>query len=504
VTIVILGASVAENSGCLSQPGKRCMGNRGVEPVRMVWGEPRVRPFKGFAVRLFEWINATWPHPQHQLFNAGRDASSLLTMVPCLFSHLPPTFDLVLVEGGSMFETTRGYTLELLVRQLVSMRIPPVVAFVTVHLWCTFGGSHKKTPSYGLSRLPPRVYSFWSGKRPRVASSSGHTVASHVEKGAIKAIGTSDKLEKQINDICRHYGLSCISQRDALMPTIDKLAIDEVAGDCLHPAHGSKGTEFITDLLVHWLMRSIERLRATRRTSPALLLPRAPLDGHLPPPIHDKQVRANDNQKAACFSLLEGMGRSHAITALPWHTAACPAARSGTALSFGSDLSQSLQAAGCAHVDELPECPSSYHQPLLGRIGAPPPVWMFCEKSVSVSKDQAPKPSPAVVAFQPGATLMVPLPTAWLTSSSDSLSVSFNVTLQYTVSWRAMGVVRIACTDSCVCQTHDLDGHAAFQTRNSTVFTEHQFLASLRHQARIERCGPLPFEYQAVPTPSAR
>ena len=96
-----LGAS-AENSGCFSQPGKRCMANRGVEPVNMVWGEPRRRPFKGFAVRFFEWLNVA--KPEHQLFNAGRDASSR-NVAPCLFSHLPPSFDLILIEAGSMFET---------------------------------------------------------------------------------------------------------------------------------------------------------------------------------------------------------------------------------------------------------------------------------------------------------------------------------------------------------------------------------------------------------------
>ena len=74
------------------------MSMNGRTPVALAWGEPRKRPFKGFLVRWFEWLNTTWPHAGHQLFNAGRDASSLGTILPCLFSHLPPRFDFLLVE----------------------------------------------------------------------------------------------------------------------------------------------------------------------------------------------------------------------------------------------------------------------------------------------------------------------------------------------------------------------------------------------------------------------
>ena len=103
VTIALLGASVGLNAGCFTQPGSRCMLNNGQQPTSLLWGEPRWRPFKGFLVRWFEWFNATWPHPQHRIVNAAKDATSMETIVPCLFSHLPASFDLLFVEGGSMF-----------------------------------------------------------------------------------------------------------------------------------------------------------------------------------------------------------------------------------------------------------------------------------------------------------------------------------------------------------------------------------------------------------------
>ena len=50
ISIGMLGASVGQNAGCISQPGRRCMNYRGVDPVGLVWGKPAVRPFKGFLV----------------------------------------------------------------------------------------------------------------------------------------------------------------------------------------------------------------------------------------------------------------------------------------------------------------------------------------------------------------------------------------------------------------------------------------------------------------------
>ena len=137
VTVVILGSSVAENGGCISQPQKRCMNNNGLQPIPMVWGTPRARKFKGFMVRFFEWLNATWPHPEHKLYNAARDAASLNTILPCLFSHIPPRADLLLLETGSMFMGSPTTT-EVIARQILSMHVPPTIAMLTssvVHLW---------------------------------------------------------------------------------------------------------------------------------------------------------------------------------------------------------------------------------------------------------------------------------------------------------------------------------------------------------------------------------
>lgn len=244
VVVAILGASVAENAGCLTQPHKRCMTRNGAQPTVMSWGYPRTRPHKGFLVRFFEWINATWPHPQHQLHNAGRDASTLSTIAPCLFSHLPAQMDLLLLESGSMI-SQKASLIETIVRQLLQMRPPISVLILNVHLWCTFGGSiSKKTLSAGVSSLPNRLYTFWAERAP-------HYTTAPVRMGAnyTKADNPSDAHEDALNHICARYNahVSCVSQRDALTPGFregrDGHSISEIAGDCLHPSHGSMGTE---------------------------------------------------------------------------------------------------------------------------------------------------------------------------------------------------------------------------------------------------------------------
>ena len=60
----------------------------------------------------------------------------------------------------------------------------------------------------------------------------------------------------------------------------------------------------------------------------------------------------------------------------------------------------------------------------------------------------------------------------------------FNATLQYTISHRLMGRVRIACAGACKCMPHDLDGHAVFRIGNMTIYTEHTL--------QIELAAPAP------------
>ena len=124
VTVGVFGASVAQNAGCLDQPYKRCMRYDGVHRTYMKWGEPKIRPFKGFAVRFLERINATWPHRLHQINNSALDATPAQNALSCLFSHLPTTLHLVVLEFGSMAFHLKLAAVESAARMLLSLSPP--------------------------------------------------------------------------------------------------------------------------------------------------------------------------------------------------------------------------------------------------------------------------------------------------------------------------------------------------------------------------------------------
>ena len=71
VSIGLLGASVGQSGGCLSQPYKRCMLYRGVRPSLEGYSYEPTRA--GYLLQLFGAINRSWPHPQHAVFNAATD-----------------------------------------------------------------------------------------------------------------------------------------------------------------------------------------------------------------------------------------------------------------------------------------------------------------------------------------------------------------------------------------------------------------------------------------------
>lgn len=109
------------------------------------------QPVKGWAVRFFEALNATWPHPHHVLDNAARDAMPLGDVAPCLASQLPPRgADLVLIEAGSLAALNSVPMLEQLVRSLRSLLVPPAVIFVTVHKYVS-AATPKTQPTYRLN-----------------------------------------------------------------------------------------------------------------------------------------------------------------------------------------------------------------------------------------------------------------------------------------------------------------------------------------------------------------
>ena len=198
------------------------MAYNGVRTPMLPWGEPTQRAHKGFLVRWFNWLNATWPHPRHRLVNAAVASVPLQNYLPCLSNHLPPLaeLDLVVLELGSMADQLEAAVAEGVVRSLY--RAGPLalpLVFLTVRSWCRHesGQGFLKTMSNAISAPSRRRRIFWPGETTRWAV-----------------------LEAEVGRLCHHYGHSCLSVHAATHDAVDahELALEDVARDCLHPLYG--------------------------------------------------------------------------------------------------------------------------------------------------------------------------------------------------------------------------------------------------------------------------
>ena len=143
-------------------------------------GEPALRLFKGWAVRLLEHVNRSWPHPHHKLNNSALDATPAQTVLPCLFSHLPTQLDIVLLEFGSMAIHLQLASVEAVARRLLMLRPRPLLLFLSVHAWCHASRSPGQPP-----------VSF-----RRVSASGGHIYLKTVWAAA----------EAEATAVCERYG----------------------------------------------------------------------------------------------------------------------------------------------------------------------------------------------------------------------------------------------------------------------------------------------------------
>ena len=460
VSVGIIGASVAQNAGCLTQPGRRCMNYRGVDDVRLVWGTPRSRPFKGFLVRWFEWLNATWPHPEHTLSNSGRDAQPIWALLPCIYSYVPPAANLIFLEVGSMpyaFDPVRA---ESVVRRLANLNPRPTIVFVTVTIWCTCQPLCRNFKAHGVTQLP-------HFKSRNLLNETERPIP-HVEKNVAK--------------ICRHYGVSCISMRDALNEPAfagrPGFSIPELAGDCLHPTSGTRGVDYVTDMVIHWTQRAVAQRIAARNSRAAIAEP-------LPSAIHPVAAKLKNNP-GVCFDLealgSRGISNGQHLLAVPWRTAFCPTAsaltnstRASSAETAASDAAQ----AGCSRWDERPEdCSPSSLKTAASVLASPPSVWFYCGFALSPSQ----KASPGVVALVPGAQLYLPLDVSLAGASTGRTLV---IALLHLRSYEGMGIAILRCVAGCSCPSHRIDAHEPPEPakRNESVYGEYDFRVQVAEQS---------------------
>ena len=492
ITMGVLGASVGQNGGCLSQPGKRCMGFRGVGDTPT-----------GFAVRVLRHINRTFPG-DHRIINAALDGTGAEHAAHCVVGHLPAALDLVIAEWGSMaMHTVRAmYSIERIARVLLSRPRPPVLLHLSVHEWC----SQQATP--------------------RSLYEVGDLL-----KGSLKAWVYPDTpwaaVEEESTRVSRHYGQPSVSVHAALAPHVlareTRFALDDITGpDCLHPVNGRRGVQYVEALLTHWFERALalwHMVRSSRRdmlepkrraampTSMGLALGRAQPPkrvrrgggdggagggllglgaGVLPPPLHMRNADLRIHTQCYAFMRettpstrqtlmapatwcsLNTRGATLADTCWAAKRDACPSSVEAIAMASlrqGSSQWSRAKAAQDEHAAFL---------------RAPPSRWFYCGTSLGGTRR---KISAGVVALVPGATLRVRID-GWNVADSPRAEIA----LQHLTSHEGMGAARLECVGECACEPQTVDAHRTNGIRNVSVFEDHRFeVRAIRATVRRQR-----------------
>jgi hypothetical protein len=188
-------------------------------------------------------------------------------VVPTRLLHLPQAH-IVILEFGSLALHLRLWGAEAVLRKLLNLPEPPLVAFLTVRALCnhtskptsrTVEVQHMLTAAGNTTRyvnlFPPDIPTAWS------------------------------RAEDGFDHLCAHYGVGCVSQYRALNPFVQAHAANyspsDVSADCLHPIKGRFGIDYFFDVLCFWFERTWDRAAASLgatplRTPPGTHIPDAP------------------------------------------------------------------------------------------------------------------------------------------------------------------------------------------------------------------------------------
>ena len=307
--------------------------------------------------------------------------------------------------------------------------------------------------------------------------------------------------------LCRHYGISCVSLRDAIytevMAAAPGYSMPEVAGDCVHPSKSTRGPAIMGDLVVHALQRLWDDAR------PLLRAPARPEAPPLPPPLHRVERRQSkdggDGISWRCYQL-----RPRAdIRALNERTQTL-AFTPGAVLANGSfaraaDVAERASKASCSR---LARCATRQDAVCVRDLGG----WRYCTHTIA----RHPARKEGVVAMWPGAAMQLTVdasapgvepaggapPRRCESGGGDDgdgaaampmaearaatrCGRSVLVSLMYLTSYDGMGAARVTCVDGCECAPHLFDAFEASDRRNVSVVVERTFAVTPAAQCTL-------------------
>ena len=472
ITLGVVGASVAQNGGCLDQDQKRCMFYSGINGRA-----------KGWAVRLLEHINKSFPHARHAINNSAKDATPVKTYAHCLFSHLPSQVHLVVAEWGSMGNHNHNHlpSIERVAQSLLQLPSKPVVLHFGVHEWCTQKIS------------------------PRELYHTGDELFGRTTSGFVYPDTPWARVELESTRVCQHYSQPCISMKEALEPHAlnaqPGFSLRDLTGDdCLHPANGRHGVEYAAQMLTHWFDHALDLWsRATIKRRLRLRPWIAPHALHLENEAPSTPTR--------CYAFKWGSGdmlwnRNQGLHPLEWCSLQPSTAfkdRNGEGSCTPGMLAHKPERDVCASGQILADGAAKDSDRKLmsdiayGRfMASPPALWFWCPVSLSPVRR---KPSDGVVAVTPGATMLLRVDAFLLEATNGAEQTQqargrigetgATLLLEHLVSYEGMGRVRVHCQAGCSCKAQTIDAHRLDETRNTSVFVETPL--AVRASAR-QRC----------------
>ena len=460
VRIGVLGASVAMSGGCQRehQPHIRCADFDGLSyEKRWAYGGRAKGRVRGFVMQVLDWINATWPHAEHRVFNGASDGNPAAVLERCMLSALPADVDLVLLEFGSA--RSDPYSVERIIRRLLRLPGRPMLVLVNVREWCRCGAlvSGQSSRTVGSSAHPTTISLSLSSNstQPRLCSASGHDV-----RAVTRMFARWDGPEDDFAALCRHYSQTCVSLRDGLFRDIMRdapgFSVMEVAADCVHPSRGSKGHRYLGDVVVHALQSSWETHRQSRGINPAPLATQAAVVTRavLPPPLHEVN--------SACNSDAQPAWRCYSFEVSPSSRLQNDRVLTGRFEPEPSEPGGASPASACATLAEcvLHRASQTAVEPACVRsLGH----WQFCPRAFNAMRAR----KPGLIAFRAGASMRVHVDARGL---RDAL-----VSVAHLTSYEQMGIAQVTCEGGCTCAPQWIDAHVTDPSRNVSIVRESVF-----------------------------
>lgn len=313
----------------------------------------------------------------------------------------------------------------------------------------------------------------------------------HVRAGPPKGVPRNastawSRAEAEVDRVCAHYGLSCLSVYRALAPAVRErrrgFAMRDVARDCVHPSHGTHGTAHLTDLMVHWLESAPRQEMRPYAGGAAAAAAGASATRDLPTALHRAAAREARTTHACYFFDAQGWrqrpsGDTTWMVA-PWQSARC-------APDEDAPPPTTPRSGSCEPLPHT-ECPRSRwsYARLMREWGAPgvatteaggwrgPRGWLWCDRTISPT----PRMYKCLSAFAAGATVFLTVAApSFLTlhalggrPSADALAT---VKLLHLISHEHMGIAHVSCVHGCSCEARELDAHRR-SGRNVSVYVE--------------------------------